>query len=50
MNDPFTMLKTVAEGLGSIREDVVFTGGATVSLYVQDKAARRFRNTDMLIV
>ena len=37
MNDPFTMLKTVAEGLGSIREDVVFTGGATVSLYVQDK-------------
>jgi hypothetical protein len=46
MNDPFLMLKTIAEGLGSLREDVVFTGGATVSLYVQDKAARRFRNTD----
>jgi hypothetical protein len=46
MNDPLTMLKTVAEGLGSLREELVFTGGATVSLYVRDKAARRFRNTD----
>jgi hypothetical protein len=43
MNNPFTMLKTVAEGLGSIREDVVFTGGATVSLYVTGQGGKKIQ-------
>lgn len=32
-------MKTIAEVLGEIRDQVVFVGGATVGLYIDDKAA-----------
>lgn len=33
------MIKEIANALGDIKEGVVFVGGATVSLYIDDAAA-----------
>jgi hypothetical protein len=33
------MLQEVARGLAELREDVVFVGGATTALYIDDEAA-----------
>ncbi len=40
------MIETVAKGLADLKEKVVFVGGATVSLYLKDEAARDVRPTD----
>jgi predicted nucleotidyltransferase len=40
------MLEIVAEGLKGLRKQVVFVGGATVSLYVDDPAVSTPRPTD----
>lgn len=40
------MLATVAKGLGDLKDQVVFVGGATIELYVDDKTAPRIRATD----
>lgn len=39
-------LKVVANQLGSLNEQVVFVGGATVSLYVEDSVSMDVRATD----
>lgn len=39
MNKNLDSLKSVAQILGDISKDVVFVGGATVELYINDKAA-----------
>ena len=39
------MLEIVAEGLGELLDEVVFVGGATVTLYVTDPAAPEARPT-----
>jgi predicted nucleotidyltransferase len=39
-------LQVVANGLGPLLQEVVFVGGATVSLYVTDPAATEVRPTD----
>lgn len=40
------MLEIVAEGLGKLLDEVVFVGGATVTLYVTDPAAPEARPTN----
>ena len=40
------MLETVARALGSFTQEVVFVGGATVSLYLQNPASPEVRPTD----
>ena len=40
------MLSLVAKGLGDLNERVAFVGGATVALYITDKAAPPVRLTD----
>lgn len=39
MNNNISRLKDIAKILGEINNDVVFVGGATVGLYIDDKAA-----------
>lgn len=39
MNNNLTAIKSIAQVLGEINDDVVFVGGATVELYINDKAA-----------
>jgi hypothetical protein len=39
MNNNMARLKEIAVVLGDIRDQVVFVGGATVGLYIDDKAA-----------
>ncbi|MFN0157505.1 MAG: hypothetical protein ACKVRP_05450 [Bacteroidota bacterium] len=41
-----TRLMTVAKGLGPLRNDVAFVGGAVVGLYATDPAATEIRSTD----
>jgi len=40
------MLALVAKGLGPLKDQVVFVGGATIELYVKDAAAPTVRATD----
>jgi hypothetical protein len=40
-----TMLQTVANGLGELKEEVVFVGGSVAELYVTDPAASDIRPT-----
>lgn len=40
------MLETIARALSSLKDEVVFLGGATVALYLQDPAAPEIRPTD----
>jgi hypothetical protein len=40
------MIEVVAKGLGPLKERAVFVGGATVSLYLDDKASTSVRPTD----
>ncbi|HVC08699.1 MAG TPA: hypothetical protein VNH15_02020 [Elusimicrobiota bacterium] len=40
------MLAVVAKGLGPLKDQVVFVGGATIELYVKDIAAPKIRATD----
>ena len=40
------MLETVARALGSFTQEVVFVGGATVSLYLQNPASPEVRPTE----
>ena len=35
-----TMLQTVANGLGELKNDMVFVGGAVAELYANDLAAK----------
>ena len=46
MNINIERLEIVARGLGSLRNQVVFVGGATASLYIDAKGAPEFRPTD----
>ena len=47
MSSPnLNMLETVARALGSFTQEVVFVGGATVSLYLQNPASPEVRPTD----
>jgi hypothetical protein len=49
--DNITRTKAVFNALGSLRKDIVFVGGATVSLYA-DRMAEKVRSTidvDILI-
>ncbi|MCT4643163.1 MAG: hypothetical protein N4A33_12805 [Bacteriovoracaceae bacterium] len=39
MNKNLNSIKSIAQVLGDISNDVVFVGGATVELYIDDKAA-----------
>ena len=34
-----SMIKEIATALGELKDEVVFVGGATVSLYIDDSAA-----------
>src|SRR5438874_464983 len=45
-NQNLVMIETIAKGLGDLKERMVFVGGATVSLYLKDKATREIRPTD----
>ncbi|MCB4756256.1 MAG: nucleotidyl transferase AbiEii/AbiGii toxin family protein [Elusimicrobia bacterium] len=40
------MVSMVARGLGELRDNVVFIGGAVVSFYLKDEAVRDIRPTD----
>lgn len=40
------MLEVTHEGLGELRDEVVFVGGATVELWITDRAAPEFRLTE----
>jgi len=40
-----TMLQTVANGLGELKKDIVFVGGAVAELYANDPAASDIRPT-----
>lgn len=40
-----TMLQTVADGLGELKEDMVFVGGSVAELYVDNPAASDIRPT-----
>jgi len=40
------MLAVIANGLGPLRDKVVFVGGSTVSLYLTDPAAQTVRPTE----
>ncbi len=44
-NTNITMLQTVAEGLGELKDEVVFVGGAVAELYADDPAASDIRPT-----
>lgn len=40
------MVQTVARGLGSLLDKLVFVGGAITSIYIEDNAARTIRPTE----
>ena len=42
MHDNIRRLVTIAEGLGTLREEMVFVGGTVTSLYADDQA--EFKN------
>ena len=44
-NTNITMLQTVANGLGELKEEMVFVGGAVAELYADDPAASDIRPT-----
>jgi len=44
-NSNITMLQTVANGLGELKEDMVFVGGSVAELYATDPAASDIRPT-----
>ena len=44
-NTNINMLQTVANGLGELKNDMVFVGGAVAELYVSDPAACDIRPT-----
>jgi hypothetical protein len=44
-NTNITMLQTVANGLGELKDDMVFVGGAVAELYATDPAASEIRPT-----
>lgn len=44
-NTNITMLQTVAKGLGDLKDDMVFVGGAVAELYATDPAASEIRPT-----
>ena len=46
MNEILQMLVVAAADLGELRDRVVFTGGATIPLYVDDVPSSDFRATD----
>jgi len=46
MNQQIFMLETVARILSQVRTTIVFTGGATISLYLDEVAAPDIRPTD----
>ena len=46
MNPQILMLETVARVLSQVRTTIVFTGGATISLYLDEVAAPDIRPTD----
>ncbi|MEG5054955.1 MULTISPECIES: hypothetical protein [unclassified Microcoleus] len=46
MNQQIFMLETVARVLSQVRTTIVFTGGATISLYLDEVAAPDIRPTD----
>ncbi len=45
-NPSIDMIEVVAGGLKELLDEVVFVGGATASLYIEDPAAIRVRPTD----
>ncbi len=40
------MVQTIAKGLGSLLDELVFVGGAITSLYIKDETVRTVRPTD----
>ena len=50
MNQQISMLETVARVLSTVPTTIVFTGGATISLYLDEAAAPTFDLLMMLIV
>ena len=46
MSKNIEMLMEVAKGLKDLKEDVVFVGGATASLYFQEAKSLEIRPTD----
>ena len=46
MKSNIQMLQTVCDGLGDLRKDVVFVGGAVTFLYCENPASERMRPTD----
>lgn len=40
------MVQTIAKGLGSLLDELVFVGGAITSLYIEDEAVRTIRPTE----
>ena len=40
------MLAHIARGLGDLKDEVVFVGGATIELYITDPGAPKVRPTD----
>ena len=46
MNQQIWMLETVAQVLSQVPTTIVFTGGATISLYLDEAAAPDIRPTD----
>lgn len=46
MNPQIFMLETVAAALSTVPATIVFTGGATISLYLDEAAAPDIRPTD----
>ena len=46
MNQQISMLETVARVLSTVPTTIVFTGGATISLYLDEAAAPDIRPTD----
>ena len=46
MNEILQMLVVAAADLGELRDRVVFTGGATIPLYVDDVPSSDFRATE----
>ena len=44
-SDNINMLQTVASGLGDLRDEMVFVGGAVAELYADDPASSDIRPT-----
>ena len=46
INKSLEMVQIIAKGLGDLKDEVVFVGGAIVALYIDDEAAPEIRPTD----